>query len=499
MKRREFCRTALVAGVAAALPAAPAIGAAEAALMDVVSDVAAVTSTGGETSIERAAVKELQDSLRGELLMPGNAGYDHARAVWNAMIDKRPALIARCEGVADVANAMTFARERDLLVSVRGGGHSISGKAVSDGGLMIDTSTMNSVRVNQSARTARADGGCLEGHIDREAGHLGLATTGGIVSHTGAAGLTLGGGFGRICRKFGMACDNFIGADIVTVDGKFRHVSDAENPDLMWALRGGGGNFGVVTALEYQLHPMNNTVLAGDIQFSWKDAKEALTFYAEHGNDMPDELNLNVILRMQPGVGKIVSFEVVWSGDPAKGEMTIAPLRKVARPIADTVAPVYYPRFQTRGDNDNRHGIHTYMKSSFVTDFSPALVDEILDVHRADPYYGIFFMQSSGAVNRVAADETAFPHRGAHSNMMCWYQWPNAETPDEQQERVSQVREDWSRLVKYTQGYYVNLNDENETKTYANYGGNYDRLVKVKNQYDPTNLMRLNANIRPSV
>lgn len=499
MKRREFCSSALAAGVAAALPTGSAVAAAEAALKEVRSEIPVITSSGGDASIERAAVNELQENLRGELLMPGNAGYDHARAVWNALIDKHPALIARCEGVADVANALTFARERDLRVSVRGGGHSISGKAVSEGGMMIDMSNMNTVRVDRAGRTARADGGCLEGHIDREAGHLGLGTTGGIVSHTGAAGLTLGGGFGRLCRHFGMACDNFIGADIVTVDGQFRHVSDSENPDLMWALRGGGSNFGIVTALEYQLHPMNTTVLAGDIEFAWKDARDALTFYAEHGNDMPDELNLNVILTSRPEVGQLVSFEVVWSGDLSKGEAAIAPLRKVAKPIADTVAAAYYPKFQMRGDNSNRHGVHMYMKSSFVNDFSPALINEVLDIHRPNPIYGIFFMQSSGAVNRVAADRTAFPHRGAHSNMMCWNLWPDAKTADERQERISQVRADWSRLVKYTHGYYVNLNDEDETRTHANYGVNYDRLVKIKNKYDPGNLMRLNANIRPTV
>jgi FAD/FMN-containing dehydrogenase len=499
MKRREFCRNALAAGVSAALPTGSALAATEAALKEVVSDTQAVTSSGGETSIERAAVREFKDSLRGELLMPGNAGYDNARAVWNAMINKHPALIARCEGAADVARCLDFARERDLLVAVRGGGHSISGKAVCQGGLMIDMSDMNTVRVDEAAGTARADGGCLEGHIDREAAFLGLATTGGIVSHTGAAGLTLGGGFGRLCRHFGMACDNLIGADIVTVDGKFHHVSDAENPDLMWALRGGGSNFGVVTALEYRLHPMNPTVLAGDINFAWKDAKDVLTFYGEHGSEMPAELNLNVTLMSPPVTGPIVSVEAVWSGDPAKGDAALAALRKIGKPISDTVAPVYYPKFQTRGDNSNRHGVRLYMKSSFVNDFSPALVEEVLDVYRPSPISAIFFMQSSGAVNRLASDSTAFPHRSAHSNMMCWNQWPEIESPQERAERIAAVREDWSRLVKYTQGYYVNLNEEGEKQTHANYGMNYERLVTVKNRYDPGNLMRLNANIRPTV
>ncbi|MGI9225801.1 MAG: FAD-binding oxidoreductase [Woeseiaceae bacterium] len=494
MNRRDFCQSAVAAGVAASLPGRYLLAAGAG-----VPDMPAITSTGVETTLEGAAVKEFGDSLRGALLAAGDEGYDHARAVWNGMIDKRPALIARCEGAADVSHAITFAHERDLLVSVRGGGHSISGKAVSDGGLMIDLSTMNSVRVDQSAGTARADGGCLEGHIDREAALLGLATTGGVVSHTGAGGLTLGGGFGRLCRKYGMACDNLIGADIVTVDGALRHVSDEENPELMWALRGGGSNFGVVTALEYRLHTQDPMVVAGDINFGPNDVRNALMFYAEHGADMPDELNLNAIIVTAPDVGRVVSFEAVWSGDPAQADAVLAPLRAVGKPIVDSVAAVPYARFQTRLDNSNRHGARLYMKSSFVNDFTEDLVDEVLDVHRASPIYAIFFMQSGGAVNRRSPGDTAFPYRSAHSNMMLWNQWHEMESPEEQEQRIAEVRSDWARLQKFTHGFYVNLNEEDTAKTHANYGANYDRLVKVKNRYDPTNLMRLNANIKPTV
>jgi hypothetical protein len=491
MNRRDFCQSAVAAGVAASLPGRYLLAAG--------SDIRAIRSAGAETTLEGAAVKELADSMRGALLVSGDDGYDHARAVWNGMIDKRPALIARCEGASDVSHAMTFARERDLLVSVRGGGHSISGKAVSDGGLMIDLSNMNSVRVDQATRTARADGGCLEGHIDHEAALLGLATTGGIVSHTGAGGLTLGGGFGRLCRKYGMACDNLIGADIVTVDGQFRHVSDEENPDLMWALRGGGSNFGIVTALEYRLHPQDPMVIAGDINFAGDDVRNALLFYAEHGNDMPDELNLNVIVVTVPDVGRVVSFEAVWSGDPGQADAALAPLRSIGKPIVDTVAAVPYARFQARLDNSNRHGARLYMKSSFVNDFKPELVDEVLDVHRESPIYAIFFMQSGGAVNRRSSADTAFPHRSAHSNMMVWNQWHDMESDAEREARIAEVRDDWARLEKFTQGFYVNLNEEDAAKTHANYGANYGRLVKVKNQYDRGNLMRLNANIKPTV
>jgi FAD/FMN-containing dehydrogenase len=492
MKRREFCNTALAAGIAAAFPAARV-------LAEVISDIPAISLSGDELSLKRVALEELKGSLRGDLLMPGNAGYDHARAVWNAMIDKHPALIVRCEGAADVSHALTFAKERNLLVAVRGGGHSISGKSVCEGGMMIDMSNMNTVRVDQAGRTARADGGCLEGHIDREAGHLGLATTGGIVSHTGAAGLTLGGGYGRLCRQFGMACDNLRAVDIVTADGKFRRASATENPELLWALKGGGGNFGVVTALEYKLYPMNPTVLAGDIVYPWKDASDVLNFYGEHGNAMPDQLNLNVTLKTSPEGEPMVIVEAVWSGDLAKADAVLAPLRNIGKPMADTIAPVSYAKFQQRGDNSNRHGIRNYMKSSFVNEFTPALTEEVVRTYRPNPVSAIFFMQASGATGRVAPGDTAFPHRGAHCNMMHWNAWFEEETPEVRQERIASVRANWSRLEPFTHGFYVNLNDDNELKTHANYGANYQRLVQVKNTYDPTNLLRLNANIKPTV
>ena len=494
MRRRDFCRSAIAAGLSTALPLrqVSAIGG------TITDDLPAITSAGGETVLEGAAVKELAGSLRGALLTSASAEFDNARAVWNGMIDKRPALIARCEGASDVSHAITFARERDLLVAVRGGGHSISGKAVCEGGLMIDLSNMNSVRVDVAGRTARADGGCLEGHIDRETTLHNLATTGGIVSHTGAGGLTLGGGFGRLCRKYGMACDNFTGADIVTVDGQLRHVNDEENPELMWALRGGGSNFGVVTALEYRLHSQDPMVVAGDIRFAWKDARDALMFYAEHGNEMPDELNLNVILITVPEIGRVVSFEAVWCGDPAKADEALKPLRSVARPIADTVSTVQYATFQRRGDNSNRHGARLYMKSSFVNDFTPQLVDTVLEVHRESPIYAIFFMQSGGAVNRRASSDTAFPHRSAHSNMMVWNQWHDLETTGERATRIAEVRSDWSKLEKFTHGFYVNLNEEDSARTHKNYGANYGRLAALKSKYDPTNLMHLNANIAPA-
>jgi FAD/FMN-containing dehydrogenase len=499
MKRRDFCQATMAAGVVSTFPGSSVLAAFEQELTQVISDLPAINTSGGEIILERAAVEELKGALRGDLLMPGNSGYDSARAVWNAMIDRHPALIARCEGAADVSTAITFAKERNLLVAVRGGGHSISGKSVCEGGLMIDMSNMNTVRVDPDRRTARADGGCLEGHIDHETAIHSLATTGGIVSHTGAGGLTLGGGYGRVCRQFGMACDNLLSVDIVTPDGQLRRASESENPELLWALKGGGGNFGVVTALEYRLYPMNPMVLAGDLIYPWKNARDVLNFYGERGNAMPDELNLNVTVQTSAEGAPVVVVEAVWSGDLDKGDSALADLRKVGKPVSDTIGPVKYATFQKRGDNSNRHGIRGYMKSSFVNQFTPALTDEIVDLYRPDPIAAIFFMQAGGAVARVAPTETAFPHRSAHSNMMCWNYWREEETTDQRQERIASVRADWARLEPYTHGFYVNLNDDSEKKTHANYGANYPRLVEVKNRYDPTNLLRLNANIQPTV
>ena len=495
MKRREFCQSAFSAAMASALPAHYLL----AGESQPISSVQATTLSGRETMLERSAVRELRDSLRGKLLLNGDDGYDHARAVWNAMIDKHPALIARCEGPADVVNSIHFARAHDLLVSVRGGGHSISGKSVCEGGLMIDMSGMNSVRVDRNGATARADGGCLEGHIDREASLLGMATTGGIVSHTGAAGLTLGGGFGRLCRKFGMTCDNLLGADIVTADGIFRQVSDEQNPDLLWALKGGGGNFGVVTALDYQLHAQDPMVTAGDLVFGWGDARNVLGYYAEHGNDVPDELNLNLtILTTNEGERRVV-VEAVWSGRPEDAEKVLKPLRSAGKPLADTVAVVPYTTFQQRHDNSNRHGIRQYMKSSMVSDFSEKLVNEIVEMYRPNPMSNFFFMQAGGAVARVGPTDTAFPYRSAHCNMMRWNKWFELESAEQRAERIADVKTDWAVLEPYTHGFYVNLNDDNEKNTHANYGPNYGRLVEIKNRYDPGNLLRLNANIQPTV
>ena len=490
MKRRAFLQTSLAAAIA---PWTRIVTAA-----DVPDALRIYRRDGSSTKLSQSEVIDYANQLRGSLLTANDATYDAERAVWNGMIDRKPALIAKCEGAADVLATMRLALEHDLLISVRGGGHSISGKAVCEGGLMIDLSSMNSVRVDQGAKTVRADGGCLEGHIDRELAVFGLGTTGGIVSHTGAAGLTLGGGFGRICRQFGMACDNLVGADIVTGDGEFLHVDAANHADLLWALKGGGGNFGVVTALEYQAYPLDPEIIGGDIVFAWENARDFLRYYGEHGNALPDALNLNPIIVTGEEGKPVVSVECTWSGRHEDAEKVLQPLRSVAKPIADTVAAAPYTSFQKRVDAGNRHGLRLYMKSGFVEEFTDNLIDDVIDSYVPNPMSAVFFMQGSGATSRVSPDETAFPHRNVHCNMMRWNSWFEMESESERQERIADVRANWSELERHTSGYYVNLNEENQSRTNQNYGLNYDRLASIKARHDPTNILHMNANIQPA-
>jgi FAD/FMN-containing dehydrogenase len=293
-----------------------------------------------------------------------------------------------------------------------------------------------------------------------------------------------------------MACDNVLSVDIVTPDGQWRHASADENAELFWALRGGGGNFGVVTAFEFQLHPMDTTVIAGDIVWPDKDVKEVLEFYGEQGDDMPEPLNMNLTVEGTPEGDRIISIEAVWSGSHDKAEAALAPLRKLGQPIADTIAPVKYAHFQRRNDTTNRHGTYDYMKSSFINDMPSGLVEQVMESGRPDAPYRIFFMQAGGAVKRLGPSDTAFPHRAAHSNMMVISHWDD---PIDPADNIAAVRSTWAKLEPFTSGFYVNLMDASDKKTMANYGDNYARLVKVKNQYDPTNLFRLNANIKPTV
>src|SRR5215472_14215062 len=345
MKRRHFCGMTVMAGAAALLPAGRHGSAFAESSQG--ADLRAVKLSGAETTLERAAVQDLRASLRGTLLTPGEAEYEAARHVWNGMIDKHPALIARCADSADVARAVTFARERELLLAVRGGGHSFPGYSTCDGGLVIDLSPMRAVVVQADNRTARVAGGAWGAHVDAAAQKQALATTLGQISNTGVAGLTLGGGFGWLSRRFGLACDNLIGVELVTADGKVRRVSAHDEPDMFWAIRGGGGNFGVATSFEYRLHPLNPTVLAGHVDFPATQLKDAIEFYAELVTHAPRELSVDLSLTAQQDGTPGAQIYAVYSGEAKSATKVLEPLQRFGKPIRNTIGQENYLVVQT--------------------------------------------------------------------------------------------------------------------------------------------------------
>jgi FAD/FMN-containing dehydrogenase len=464
----------------------------------IAGDLPARTLTGGETVLPQSAVKDFIASLRGGALVPGDDGYDRARRLWNGMIDRRPALIARCAGAADVINSVNFARANSLLVAVRGGGHSLSGQSVCDGGLMIDLSPMRTVRVDPVARRAFVGPGSLLGDLDREAQGFGLITTAGTVSHTGAAGLTLGGGQGRLQRIHGLTCDNLRAAELVTADGKFIRASGKENRDLFWALRGGGGNFGVVTAFEYALHPFEGTILGGPIIFPFEQARDVYNFYADYTQEIPDELHLVVAMVSPTGGKPMITVEACYAGDLAEGERVLAPLRRLGRPIADQIKPMPYLKIQTTADVANAPGKNYFAKSGFLAKIEPGLLDTLINGFQGSPKRAsvAVLQQFGGAMGRVREEATPYAGRKAAYEVMVLGGWGNGA---DNEENVAAIRNHWAKLAPYTSGFYINTSAaDDQDRVRANFGRNYDRLVKVKTQYDPGNLFRLNANIRPA-
>ena len=497
MKRREFLRTSVGAG-AAWIHFSRTWAADQASSTRTGAELAARTLSGGEITLARAELADLAASLQGELLLPEHARYEQARRVWNGSIDKRPALIVACVGASDVMRAVNFAREHKLLTAVRAGGHSTSGKSTCEGGIMIDLSPMRGVRVDPAKRTAYLEPGTLLGQLDRECATFGLATTAGTVSNTGAAGLTLGGGFGRLGSRFGLACDNLRGADVVTTSGKLVHTSETENAELLWGLRGGGGNFGVVTSLEYRLHEMNPIVLGGVLSWSFKDVREVLEFYSDFAPRKPDALCTDLLLRSAPGTQPGASIVACWSGDHADGERALEPLRKLARTAQGSVSATPYVRLQSMFDRGFPDGRKYYQKSGLVTTLGRNAIDTLIDVFQT-PRPQPLTMQLQGlggAANRVAPNATAFVHRDALWDMAIITSWDNAAESDA---NIAAMRAIWARLEPFTSGFYVNSRFEDDLKAFReNYGDNYPRLVKLKSQYDPMNLFRLNANIVPS-
>ncbi len=451
---------------------------------------------------------ELRTRFRGALLRPDEEGYDEARRVWNGAIDRRPALIARCAGADDVVEAMRFARERDLPVSVRGGGHAVAGHAVCDGGLMIDLSLMKAVRVNPDARTAHAAGGLVWRELDAATQAFGLATTGGIISHTGIGGLTLGGGLGHLMRKHGLTVDNLRAVDLVTADGERRRVDAESEPELFWGLRGGGGNFGIATAFEYQLHPVGPLVLGGPIFWPLSDAPAVLRRVREYAPEAPDELGISIAMMPAPPLpflppdqfGKpVVALVLAWAGEFAAGERAIAPLREIGSPLADVVSAVPYLALQSLLDGGAPHGRGYYWKSHRL----PVLTDDVIDVFvervgaMTSPFAQITGWAMGGAVSRVAADATAVGEREVGIDISLATAWlPGDPEPERHKDWA---REGWEALRPHSRGVYANfISDEGSAGVRAAYGDRLARLTALKDRYDPTNVFRMNANIPPS-
>jgi len=492
MKRREF----VGAGLALA-SAWPFRG--WSAVLKNVGDVAAKSLEGADITLRGSSIEALSAGLSGDLLMPGQQRYEQARLIWNGMFDKRPALIARCTGAADVMQAVNFAREHRLLTAVRAGGHSFSGKSTCDGGLMIDLEPMTGVRVDPKARRAYLETGSRLQLLDHETQAFGLATTAGTVSDTGAAGLTLGGGLGRLGRRFGLSCDNVVGADVVTAAGSLVHASESENADLLWGLRGGGGNFGVVTSLEYRLHPVDPIVLAGEVAWPFDQARDVLRYVLEFGERMPDELSLEPTLVWTPDGKPLISVEACWSADHASGEKLLAPLRRIGKPINDSIAPMPYVALQSSADAGLPAGNNYYAKSGFMPKLDEADIDLILATFLEAPTKFIMFMESyGGAYGRVPVEATAFPNRKEKFFLLIVSQWKGNE---DDARHLADLRGSWKRIDHLARGFYTNLADPDTTAAviHDNYGPNFPRLSALKAKYDPMNLFRLNANVPPKV
>lgn len=495
MLRRQFIRsTSAWALSAATFPHAVYAQAADGEL----ADLQAVRGDRSPVTIPGAVIKDLKASLRGNLLLPQQAGYEQARRVLNASIDRRPALVIQPTGATDVSLAISFARSLGLLVAVKCGGHSFSGQSTCDGGLQIDLSAMRGVQVDVQRRRAWVEGGTLLGAVDHEAMAQGLVTPLGTVSHTGAGGLTTGGGFGRKARIYGLALDNVTAVDIVTADGKLRRASAKDNPDLYWAVRGGGGNFGIVTAFEFRLHPAERQVIGGSLVYPGARARDVLRAYADYIAQAPDELYLDSWIVYPPGKPAVCGVDVCFSGSAADAERVLAPLRKLGKPLNDSVKAMDYVAIQRSTDQTDARNRGDYTKNGFVSGINEKIIDTLLEGLQggAKRTTVAYFQHCGGAIGRVGPSATAFPHRFAQANMMVMTSWDVADGNDEP---IQWSRNYWKTLEAFTRGFYVNEVEGNEgaQALNANYLANYPRLARIKQQYDPINLFRLNANITP--
>jgi len=444
-------------------------------------------------------LRDFQAKLRGDLLRPGDAGYGAARSIWNAMIDKHPALIVRCAGISDVINSVGFARTNGFGVAIRGGGHNIAGNALCDGGLVIDLSGMRSIRVDPASRTARAEPGLTWGEFDHETQVFGLATTGGVVGSTGIAGLTLGGGVGWLHAKYGLTADNLLSADVVLADGSFVSANSTENEDLFWALRGGGGNFGVVTSFQYQLHPLNQ-VLAGPVFHPAERALDVLRFYRDFTATLPDDLTVYTGFLTDPEGNKLIGIVVCYTGSIEEGARLVKPVREFGQPVADLIGPMPYTALQSMFNEAFPSGRRNYWKSSFMDDLSDDALKTVAQyaVAAPSPTSMVMIENYHGAYSRVGPTDTAYSYRDSHYDLLILASWADQSESDD---NIGWARSFFDAMRPHLSSKaFPNLMGQDEMADRAGeaYGINYTRLSEIKKKYDPENFFRLNLNIKPA-
>lgn len=446
------------------------------------------------------AVSQATATFGGQLLTPVDAGYDEARRVHNGLVDKRPALIARCHGTADIVDAIGLARRLELKIAVRGGGHNVAGRATIDDGLMIDLAPMKGILVDPKARTAKAQGGVLWRELNRETQLHGLATTGGVVSTTGIAGLTLGGGIGWLMCKHGLALDNLLSAEIVTAEGKVLRASAEENPDLFWGLRGGGGNFGVAASLEYRLHAVGPTIVGGLIAYPFAQAREVLQFFRETTQSLPDDMMAVAGLIHAPDGAKLAAMVVAHFGPYAAAEAAVKPIQQFGAPALSQIGPIPYCQLNSMLDAAYPRGALNYWKSSFLSELSDDAIERLVDCFDKcpTPMGQLLLEHFHGAVSRIPIEATAFPHRLEGCNLVILSEWMD---PAVSGKCIEWARESYSTMGRFLgSGRYVNYLGEDEPgdPAAAAYGANYRRLQEIKRKYDPENLFQMNLNIRPA-
>ena len=471
------------------------------------SDINVITTDGNQTILNKSVIDDFKTKLLGNLIFKSDPDYDNVRVLWNGMIDRKPALIVRCSGTPDVIASVNFAREHNLMISARGGGHNVAGTASSDGGMMIDLSQMKGIRVDPDTRVAFVSPGATIHDVDHETQMFGLATPMGINSTTGIAGLTLGGGFGWLSRSFGLTADNLISADVLTADGKIINANENGTSDLLWGLRGGGGNFGIVTNFQYRLHPVGPQLLCGLIVHPFKDAHKVFKFYQDFTDKVTEKLSCYVVLRKAPPLpflpedvhGKeVFIIAIVYAGDIKEGEMILEPLRKFGNPVAEQIGPAPYEVFQQAFDPLLTPGARNYWKSLNFKKFNNEAMDIILKhvLQLPTPLSDIFIGNLGGAINRVEKDATAYPHRDINYIMNVHTRWEDKNLDDM---CVEWARKFYNELSKFAEdSVYVNFISEGENRVTSAFGPNYEKLARLKKKYDPDNFFKINQNIKPA-